>query len=273
MGFVSKSENNRFKNKVKYMIDQAKISYYKSAFNSARNNLNSTWKLIRSLTSHNSSKCNIKRILWRNIEYKTDLDIAEAFNRYFCSVATDLESKLPATNTDPISYLDARISQSMFLVPVTPVECARIIVSLKPIKTDIDSLPVKFFIEHHSCFINVICQMINQSFTTGKFPSPLKIATTVPILKKGDPFRISNYRPISILPYLSKIFEKCINRRLLDFLSSHNILSPDQFGSVQNSSTTDPLKIIKIPLVESSKSRYIFRKTGAQNLYTIFFYC
>ena len=59
---------------------------------------------------------------------------------------------------------------------------------------------------------NVVCEFIkdniNQSFRSGKFPDRLKLAEITPILKKGDPLDIGNYRLISILPTISKLFEK-----------------------------------------------------------------
>ena len=60
-------------------------------------------------------------------------------------------------------------------------------------------------------------------------------------LKKGDASSIENYRPISILPFISKILEKCIHSRLVSFLSSSNVLCAEQFGFRKNSSTADAL--------------------------------
>ena len=83
--------------------------------------------------------------------------------------------------------------------------------------------------------------MINQSFSSGNFPNPLKIATTIPIFKKGNRQVISNYRPISILPFLSKIFERCLYSRLFNFFFNCNLISPYQFGFLKNTSTQDAI--------------------------------
>ena len=66
-------------------------------------------------------------------------------------------------------------------------------------------------------------------------PSKLKIAKVIPLYK--DPALFSNYRPISLLPFFSKILERLMHNRLYNFLTEHNILSMNQFGFRKNYST------------------------------------
>ena len=80
------------------------------------------------------------------------------------------------------------------------------------------------------CIANEICEcltlIINQTFTTGIFPSQLKIAKVDPIFKKNVQTNVKNYRPISVLPTISKIFENVIQAQLMEyFTSSHNLLA------------------------------------------------
>lgn len=74
---------------------------------------------------------------------------------------------------------------------------------------------------------------------TGVVPDALKVSTIRPIHKGGDGDDVSNYRPISLLPALSKILEKLVNKRLKNFLESRNILSNNQFGFRMKRSTED----------------------------------
>ena len=60
----------------------------------------------------------------------------------------------------------------------------------------------------------------------------------IPIYKAGDSQQFSNYRPVSILPIISKIFEKVIYKRLISYIDKNNILTPYQFGFRQNMSTS-----------------------------------
>ena len=86
-----------------------------------------------------------------------------------------------------------------------------------------------------------ICNLINGSFSTGVFPDSLKYANITPILKSGSPQEVSNYRPISVLSTLSKIFEKAISNRLLKFIHKYSIISEKQFGFLKNRSTADAI--------------------------------
>jgi hypothetical protein len=74
-------------------------------------------------------------------------------------------------------------------------------------------------------------------FDRGEFPDCLKIAKIFPVHKEGDRREANNYRPIAVLPILSKIFEITINNRIIDFLTKKNILNKNQFGFTKGSST------------------------------------
>ena len=89
----------------------------------------------------------------------------------------------------------------------------------------------------------------------GVFPDSLKIAKIVPIHKKGDSRIPSNYRPISILPYLSKIFEKVIFFRLVRHLTTNNVITPFQFGFCKNISTFDALVNITEMMYDSLNNK------------------
>ena len=80
-----------------------------------------------------------------------------------------------------------------------------------------DGLSVKLLKLINNDICSSITLIINQSFMSGIFPEQLKIAKVIPIFKKGDASIFSNYRPISILPAISKVFEKII------FISSISI--------------------------------------------------
>ena len=74
-------------------------------------------------------------------------------------------------------------------------------------------------------------------FSTGIFPERLKYAVIKPIFKNGDRNNVSNYRPISLLPAFSKVFEKVLYVRMYQHLINNNLLVDEQFGFRTNSST------------------------------------
>jgi len=84
----------------------------------------------------------------------------------------------------------------------------------------------------------LLSNVINESICDGVFPNNLKIAEVVPIFKTGDSEIPTNYRPILVLTYFSKIFEKLLYRRLNDYFTKNNLLSQQQYGFRNNHSTS-----------------------------------
>ena len=82
-----------------------------------------------------------------------------------------------------------------------------------------------------------ITLIINQSLTTGIFPDKLKIAKVTPVYKKCDKKLINNYRPISVLPVISKDFETVIFDQLTEYFTNNNLFSSQQYGFRKNAST------------------------------------
>lgn len=90
-----------------------------------------------------------------------------------------------------------------------------------------------------SLIADPLCHIINRSFQTGIIPDQLKVARVVPLFKGDDKSLMHNYRPISILPSISKIIERLMYNRLLSFLDTYKLLSNYQYGFRKNKSTED----------------------------------
>ena len=82
--------------------------------------------------------------------------------------------------------------------------------------------------------------VINLSLIQGNFPDSLKIAKVVPVFKQGSHMLCTNYRPISVLSALSKIFEKCVLNQMF-YITFHNVFVPNQYGFRSGKNTTDCL--------------------------------
>ena len=86
-------------------------------------------------------------------------------------------------------------------------------------------------IKKHSSVVQVpVTHVVNCSIRSNAFPEPWKKAILTPIHKSGSPDLVFNYRPISILPALSKILEKTVAKQLVDYLENKHLLHPKQFG-------------------------------------------
>ena len=87
------------------------------------------------------------------------------------------------------------------------------------------------------------------------FPDVLKIARVIPLYKSGDINDITNYRPISLLPIISKIFEKLIHKRFVNFLDKHNVLYHKQFGFRKQHSTINALNTAVTQVVNALNNK------------------
>ena len=102
---------------------------------------------------------------------------------------------------------------------------------------DLDNLSGRFSKDGAKFLVKPITELCNLSITSGKFPDSCKIATLKPIYKKGSLTEASNYRPISLLPLISKVIEKVIHDQVNAFLNSKNLLYNYQSGFRINHST------------------------------------
>lgn len=106
-----------------------------------------------------------------------------------------------------------------------------------------NKIPAKLLKNCAPCISNSLCAIFNKCLHLGKLPAAWKVANIISILKSGLPGEVSNYRPISLLPIVSKVMERCVYNRLIEHISSqlHNL----QHGFLKGKSTTSqPLEFL-----------------------------
>ena len=242
LGAITKEENNRFKNKVKSKIDKAKNNYYNNLLKNNFGNIRFMWETLNSLMNRQSKDRSPGCILEGSREIYEDEEIANVFNNYFTNVPLELDENVPNTYLNPLHFINTDLNSSLVnFEPCTPIEVSSIMGNLKITKQDKNSVPIRLMLANRDVLSIVISDMINQAMRDGMFPSSLKIAKIIPIYKKGDARIPANYRPISLLPYLSKIFEKVIFSRLMNHFILNEIISPYQFGFRKQISTLDAI--------------------------------
>jgi len=102
-------------------------------------------------------------------------------------------------------------------------------------------------------FSKLLIELINETLESNTFPDALKVAKVIPIFKKGDTTNLNNYRPISLLPVLSKVLEKVINKQLTKKLDELHLIDDNQYGFRSGHSTEDA--VIKfIDYIEKAKN-------------------
>ena len=103
--------------------------------------------------------------------------------------------------------------------------------------TGIDGISNQLLKSAKNVLVKPITTIINQMIVTGIFPDNLKISKVIPLYKAKDQTLLSNYRPIALLPSISKIFEYVLLEQITNYLVDNNMLSPQQYGFRSNHST------------------------------------
>ena len=214
--------------------------------------MSKTWKVINTMINKSKPKKDICQIE-TNGTIVTDANaIADRFNGYFTNVGVDLAKNIPVCSKEAINFIPQNMEKSLFLAPTTKHEISDIIANLK--QTDSvghDNIPLKLVRHCKSELAEILSDINNHTILEGVFPNSLKIAKVIPVFKAGDVKSVTNYRPISILPVFSKIFEKVIYKRLDDFLAKNEILHKNQFGFRAKLSTCAALLQLVDKITES----------------------
>ena len=123
-------------------------------------------------------------------------------------------------------------------MPVVPTTILNLLKQLNPAKSaGIDNLTGKFLKEGAPVLASPITDLVNLSISLSLFPDDCKIAKLKPLYKKEAKTKPKNYRPISLLPLLSKIIERIIHNQTQEFLDKNNILYKYQSGFQKHHST------------------------------------
>lgn len=248
---------NKLKN-VKKECDSAKTNYYNLKFNFRRGDSKAQWKLVNEILDPGKlSNKSIKSIVMENNNLTDPTEIANEFKMFFGSVAENLRKRCGTVNISNHVIHDKTYLKSMFLTPVNSEEIVIIVKGMKNKPScGSDGINIILLKEIIGIISKPLADIINKSFITGTFPLELKKSIIIPIFKKGDKSLLSNYRPISLLSVFSKIIEKCMKVRLLNFLKKINFFSQAQFGFLENKSTEDALIAFLNPIYEALNSNH-----------------
>ncbi len=215
--------------------------YFANKLQEYKKDIKLTWKSIRLLLGKMRDKSEICTTFRINNTHTSDVEkISNAFCKYFSSIGKDLASSIPTSNAIPTSYLNDRNPGSLFLAPTTPEEICKILYKTKS-KSSLgpDNISTKLLKDIGPPICVPVSILVNMSISQGIVPDNMKIAKVIPVFKAQDRSELSNYRPISLLPCVSKLVERVMHKRLYSFLSANGILYQSQYGFRPNHSTTD----------------------------------
>ena len=232
------------KNEITALTRQGKKEYYHKYFTENKDNLKKIWIGIKEVINIKSKSTNKPSCIHENeqVLYNSK-DIANSFNKYFSNIADDILNKRKYRgNTNYRKYLNNPLHKTFAAYPCDEKEVETIIAGLNPCKgTGPNSLPNNVLAMLKAEISIPLSIIFNISLSTGVYPDILKLSQILPIYKKDSKMEKCNYRPISLLSNINKIFEKLMYKRLYHFFESNKTIYSLQFGFRSKHSTRHAL--------------------------------
>lgn len=214
------NEYRRLRNVVTSRINAAKKAYYNNELKINAGKPNKIWTLINRLVKGHKN-CD------------TPNDIApDEFNDYFANVGLHISEKFSERN-NPSNFECWKGPKSTVQFQFYPIECTSVSKCLKQLdsKNSDDILGMNSILLRLSADViaPVLTKMFNKCLSNGSVLDDWKYARVTPVYKgKGSKSDMRNYRPISVISHVAKIFEKEVQKQLMSFLIDNNFLSIDQ---------------------------------------------
>ena len=228
----------KMRNKCTMTSRSLKRQYIEMNLNRHRSNPKKIWQILRPFYADPKNVSNIVKLQSESRIITDPVDIVNYFNSHFINSINELYNKFmpialsiqaPITLKPPVEFSFTDISPN-FIIPI--------INSIKTHGRSRQSINSKILAFCSNEFGNHFAALTNTIFKLADFPDQWKQAEVVPIHKGGCKLNASNYRPISILPNVSKIIERVMHNQISNFINTYNILPQCQHGFRANHSTT-----------------------------------
>jgi exonuclease III len=227
------------RNKLKSEIAVTKQNFFKKLLMNKSSKI--VWKTINKILHPNPKNINVD---------------PDAINQFFNDTATRTTGK----NVSPRYVIDNMIQnlaeqpESFHLHPVTYKEVMTAIRSLRlDSSTGPDNIPAKYVKNVAEFIVSPITHILNCCIDSSTFPEQWKISRICPIPKNNNPTDLVDYRPISVLPILSKVFERLILNQITEYIESKAVYHQEQSGFRKGHSTTTILHKLKDDILTTMK--------------------
>ena len=244
-------EYNKLRNIVQRKIKTAKKEFVRGTIEDNKHSIKKLWKTLKGLGMGAKTKAqnvNIGLLDEKNEICFEKSFVANKFNTFFCEVASKLVELLPpyqAINKVDLRnfYSKCNVKDNMFKFSVvSEEEICKLLTAINPCKaTGQDGISAKFIRDSAQVITESIAYIINLSLAQSKVPNEFKTARVIPLYKKGEKCKEGNYRPVSILPVISKVFEKVVFNQVNVYLTCHDLLYNNQSGFRKHHSTDTAL--------------------------------
>jgi hypothetical protein len=237
-----KNKYKQYRNKLTEIIAKAKYSYFGEKVKNNSSNPKIIWSIIKQATHQNVAKSPEINLKINNITYnfRTNASIiTNKLNDFFLTMG-DLNGNI---SNKEIEYNNNNPSCSLYLRKITRTEIYKIITDMKNDSAPgPDTISINVIKNIKDFISDILEKIFKQILKEGIIPDAFKNALISPIYKgKGSKTDLSNFRPISLLNVFSKIFEKAIKTRLVNYLEENNLLPISQYGFRKGLGTEDAL--------------------------------
>ena len=221
------------RNKVNLLNSRLKKEYYSNKVQENIGNIRQTWKIVNEIVNKTSKTTKIDSIKVNDRVITDKKVIPNIMNTYFCSVGENLKSKIPY-EPNPLTTGVYSINNNLKSFNFIEITAEDVVNACSTIKTShgsgVDGIS-SFFIKTAIYFLaRPLSYIFNCSLLNGTFPDSWKVARVAPIFKEGSADELSNYRPISVLPVLSRLFEKLVYNQLYNYLNEYQFIYRHQSG-------------------------------------------
>ncbi|TKS65252.1 RNA-directed DNA polymerase from mobile element jockey [Collichthys lucidus] len=204
------------------------------------------------------------RVLFKTIEavlnppqvcIEASSEMCNSFLQFFIDKVSTARALVSTPASDPSDLVPCLAVFDLFK-PVSLKDLEDVVDRIKPSGSPCDSIPPHFFKEVFPSIGQTVLAIINSSLSSGVVPQSFKHAVVQPLLKKPslDPGVLANFRPISKLPFISKILEKVVFTQLKSFLDEHEVLEVFQSGFKTLHSTESALLRVFIDILMANDS-------------------
>ena len=238
-----KTSYNTYRNRVIKLLLISKKQYFSNYFEENNANIKKTWQAIRDIINvSKKTETKIHKIIHKNEEITDNKQIADTINKFYTNIGSSIEAKIPQSKKSFQDYLGSYNFSPFSLDECSLEEITKMVNSINISKScGPFSIPTKLLKEFSVILSPVLTIIVNKSLKEGIFPKLLKYALVCPIYKKSDKTQCANYRPISLLSNLSKVFERVMYNRIDKFLEDNNIIYDLQYGFRKKHSTNHAL--------------------------------
>ena len=247
---------------------KAEREYFANKIQENWNNIRGLWKILKQTMNQMSDKTGLPATFLVNGKWINDKnENAENMNLFFAQVGPSTKSSIPKSRKKHSHYMEKNQAKNIYSLMTADFDEDEIIDVAKKInkKMSKDAYGIAQSVLMHDIeFLAApITHLMNCSLKKGICPDSSKISRVIPVYKnKGHKYLYTNYRPISLIPALSKLMEKLIYNKLEEFLIRYNILFKSQYGFRKGCNTThatlDFLKTVEQSLENGNLAMGIF---------------